>query len=123
MYSGAYKLRLLTETIARDDGTWHTVDMMPLKGAGIDWERVRFDMFKDWPVLQLWIWDKGEGEAQVQAQPQPQPQVRGQLRLRLVQVAVAAPARVVRLQLPWQEHREEASLVRLRWRPAPPAPA
>ena len=38
-----------------------------LKGAGIDWERVRFEIFKDWPILQLWIWDKGEGEAQVQA--------------------------------------------------------
>lgn len=63
---GNYSVRLLAETIARDDGTWRTVDQMPLKGEGVSWEKVRMDIFKGWPVLQLWIWDKGEGEAQVQ---------------------------------------------------------
>lgn len=67
VHSGTYKIRLLAETIARDDGTWHTVDPMPLKGEGIAWEKVMFTMEHERPILQLWLWDKGVGEAQVQA--------------------------------------------------------
>jgi hypothetical protein len=64
--TGTYNVRLLSETIARDDGTWHTVDAMPLIGDHIAWEKIRFDIFKGWPILQLWIWDKAVGEAGVQ---------------------------------------------------------
>jgi hypothetical protein len=64
--SGTYKLRLLSETIARDDGTWHGVDNMPLKGEGTSWEKIQFKLFNGWPILQMWIWDKPAGEANVQ---------------------------------------------------------
>jgi hypothetical protein len=67
VYSGSYQIRLLTDTIARDDGTWHTVDPMPLKGDGVTWEKVSFVIEHGQPVLQLWLWDKGIGETQVQA--------------------------------------------------------
>lgn len=67
VYSGTYHIRLLAETIARDDGTWHTVDPMPLKGEGVEWEKVTFTIEQGQPILQLWLWDKGVGEAQVQA--------------------------------------------------------
>lgn len=63
---GAHSVRLLSETIARDDGVERKVDQMPLKGEGIAWEKMRLDNFQGWPILQMWIWDKGEGEAQVQ---------------------------------------------------------
>jgi hypothetical protein len=64
--SGTYKLRLLADTIARDDGTWHGVDSMPLKGEGTSWEKIHFKLFNGWPILQMWIWDKPAGEANVQ---------------------------------------------------------
>ena len=64
---GTYKVRLTSETVVRDDGTWHIVDPMPLKGSGVTWQKIRFDMLKGWPVLQLWLWDSGQGEATVQA--------------------------------------------------------
>jgi len=65
--SGTYRIRLLSETIARNDGTWHTVDPMPLKGEGVQWEKVRFEIMNGWPILQLWLWDSGSGEAPVQS--------------------------------------------------------
>lgn len=61
---GQHHVRLLTDTIARDDGAAHVVDPMPLKG---DWEKVVFEISQNHPVLQLWIWDPGKGEAQVQS--------------------------------------------------------
>lgn len=64
--AGTYKLRLLSETIARDDGTWHGVDDMPLKGEGTAWEKIQFQLFNGRPILQMWIWDKPAGEANVQ---------------------------------------------------------
>lgn len=64
--AGTYNLRLTSETIARDDGTWHTVDPMPLKGEGVTWEKGVFEIHHGWPILQLWIWDTGSGEAKVQ---------------------------------------------------------
>ncbi|MGE4131940.1 MAG: hypothetical protein AB7F86_09895 [Bdellovibrionales bacterium] len=66
LYVGPYNLRLLNATIAWFDGTWRTVDDMPLKGEGLDWEKVRFEFLNGWPILQLYIWDQGEGEAKVQ---------------------------------------------------------
>jgi hypothetical protein len=62
----SYEIRLLPDTVVRDDGTWHTVDPMPLAGEGVDWEKIRVDVYQGWPVLQFWLWDKGTGEAQVQ---------------------------------------------------------
>ncbi len=64
--SGDFKLELLNGSLSRDDGKWHAVDAMPLSGEGTSWEKVRFDVFKGWPILQLWIWDKAAGEASVQ---------------------------------------------------------
>ena len=64
---GSYKIRLLADTIARDDGTWHLVDAMPLKGEGIVWEKVTFEIKHATPVLQFWLWDQGQGETKVQA--------------------------------------------------------
>ncbi len=65
--SGTYKIRLLAATIARDDGTWHTVDAMPLTGEGIVWEKITFDYQHGLPMLQFWLWDVGTGQAQVQS--------------------------------------------------------
>ncbi len=65
--AGSYKLRLLAETVALNDGTWRSVDPMPLHGEGTIWHKVRFELMNGWPVLQLWIWDKPIGEAQVQS--------------------------------------------------------
>lgn len=62
-----YNLRLLKDTVAWDDGTWHTVDDMPLKGEGVTWERAEFNFINGWPILQLWIWDSGVGENKVQS--------------------------------------------------------
>lgn len=64
---GAFRLRLLPDTIARDDGTWHTVDPMPLRGEGVAWERTSLDPMGGKKILQLWIWDKGIGETVVQS--------------------------------------------------------
>lgn len=61
---GERVLRLLPDTVAREDGVWHTVDQMPLKG---DWEKFRFEMMDGRPVLQMWLWDSGSGEPPVQA--------------------------------------------------------
>lgn len=67
LVSGTYQIRLLSETIARDDGTWHTVDPMPLAGADVTWQKITFEVQHGLPLLQLWLWDGGKGEAQVQA--------------------------------------------------------
>ena len=64
---GEHNIRLLPATIARDDGVWHTVDDMPLKGEGIVWEKIRFEKVGSRSLLQFWIWDKGTGQAQVQS--------------------------------------------------------
>lgn len=64
---GSYTLRLLSETIARHDGTWHTIDSMPLKGEAVAWDKASFEIFGRRPILQLWLWDKGSGEAPVQS--------------------------------------------------------
>jgi hypothetical protein len=63
----SYNVRLLAETVAWFDGTWHTVEEMPLKGKQSSWEKARFEVHQGWPVLQLWLWDNGEGEGQVQS--------------------------------------------------------
>lgn len=63
---GSYKLQLLPETVSRFDGTWRGVGEVPLKGEGTSWEKMQFDLFRGWPVLQMWIWDKPSGEAGVQ---------------------------------------------------------
>lgn len=65
--SGNYDIRLLPKTIAWNDGTWHTVDEMPLKGEASAWEKVEFKFVSGWPILQLWLWDKGAGESAVQS--------------------------------------------------------
>lgn len=62
-----YNLRLLKDTVAWSDGTWHTVDDLPLKGDGTEWEKIRFEFLNGWPILQLWIWDAGAGENKVQS--------------------------------------------------------
>lgn len=64
---GSYQIRLLSASIARDDGTWHMVDPMLLKGEASQWERAKFEIFKGWPVLQLWLWDTGKGESRVES--------------------------------------------------------
>ncbi len=67
MVSGAYDIRLLPKTVAWSDGTWHTVDLMPLNGEAVEWERAGFRMMAGRPILQLWLWEKGFGETQVQS--------------------------------------------------------
>lgn len=62
-----YNLRLLKDTVAWSDGTWHTVDDLPLKGEGLSWEKARFEFLNGWPILQIWIWDAGSGENKVQS--------------------------------------------------------
>lgn len=65
--SGSYNIRLLAKTIAWNDGTWHTVDEMPLKGEALAWEKIKFEFQGHWPILQFWLWDKGTGESQIQS--------------------------------------------------------
>ncbi len=65
--AGNYNIRLLPKTIAWNDGTWHSINEMPLKGEGLAWEKVQFQIFSNWPVLQLWIWDKSATETQVES--------------------------------------------------------
>lgn len=64
---GTHKVRLLRETIVRDDGVWHMVDPMPLKIEGVVWEKISLTRMGLHAVIQLYLWDKGEGEAQVQS--------------------------------------------------------
>lgn len=65
---GAYTLRLLEKTVVWNDGKAHAVDPLPLVGAGVEWERVRFEMLGGRPILQLWFWDEGSKEtAEVQS--------------------------------------------------------
>jgi hypothetical protein len=64
---GKYDLRLLDQTIAWNDGTWHTVDPMPFSGDGVAWEKISFARLGRHPVLQLYLWDKGVGEERVQS--------------------------------------------------------
>lgn len=54
-----YTLRLLEKTIAWNDGTWHTVDPLPLVGDGVVWEKVTFDFLNGHPIVQMWMWDTG----------------------------------------------------------------
>src|SRR6516162_6178762 len=67
MHVGRYDVRLLSKTIAWNDGTWHTVDQMPLNGEAVAWDRASLQIDEGWPVLQLWLWDKGVGESDVQS--------------------------------------------------------
>jgi len=67
LFKGSYDLRLLKTTLAWNDGTWHTVDPLPLAGEGVEWDKVEFAIIRDRPILQLWIWDKGVGESKVQS--------------------------------------------------------
>lgn len=67
LWIGSERLRLSSESVVWNNGTWHTVDSIPLKGEGTKWEKMQFASFQGWPILQLWIWDKGAGEAQVQS--------------------------------------------------------
>ena len=67
LYAGSYDLRLLKTTLAWNDGTWHTVDPLPLAGDGVEWDKVEFGLMAGRPILQLWIWDKGVGESKVQS--------------------------------------------------------
>jgi len=52
-----YNIRLLAETVAWHDGTWYTVDPIPLKNAS--WEKIQFSRLGGRPVLQFWLWDAG----------------------------------------------------------------
>lgn len=65
--SANYTVRLLPKTIVWNDGTWHTVDEMPLKGEAVAWEKIQFQFMAGWPILQLWLWDKGAGESEVES--------------------------------------------------------
>lgn len=67
LISDAYDFRLLAKTIAWTDGTWHTVDPMPLAGEALEWERIGFRRIGGRPILQIWLWDKGVGESKVQS--------------------------------------------------------
>src|SRR5205085_1479004 len=67
LHKGRYDVRVLPQTIAWNDGTWHTVDQMPLNGEAVAWEKMNLDILSGWPVLQLWIWDKGTHETEVQS--------------------------------------------------------
>jgi hypothetical protein len=60
-------LRLLPDSVAWYDGTWHTVDEMPLKGKQSDWEKITFTKLAEEPILQLWIWDQGDEITGVQS--------------------------------------------------------
>ncbi|HMN67629.1 MAG TPA: hypothetical protein PKC28_03740 [Bdellovibrionales bacterium] len=62
---GAYMARLTSTTVARDSGTFRAVDDLPLKGEGVEWEKMVLHVEKGWPVLQFWIWDAGQGEPKV----------------------------------------------------------
>lgn len=67
LHAGRYDVRLLPKTIAWNDGTWHTVDQMPLKGGAAAWEKMHLAILNGWPVLQLWLWDKGGNETEVES--------------------------------------------------------
>ena len=62
-----FNFRILNATVAGSDGSWHSVSPMPLSGEGVTWEKVRFDMMSQRPILQFWLWDKGGGESEVQS--------------------------------------------------------
>ncbi len=67
LVAGAYDIRLLPKTVAWSDGTWHTVDPMPLAGEAVEWERAGFRILAGRPILQIWLWEKGFSETQVQS--------------------------------------------------------
>lgn len=67
LFSGNYDLRLLKTTLAWNDGTWHTVDPLPLAGEGVEWEKAEFEFLGGRPIIQIWAWDKGVGESRVQS--------------------------------------------------------
>jgi hypothetical protein len=67
LVAGLYDIRLLPKTVAWSDGTWHTVDPMPLAGEAVEWERAGFRMLAGRPILQVWLWEKGFSETQVQS--------------------------------------------------------
>ena len=64
---GEYKIDLLEQTLAWNDGMWHAVNPMPVTGEGVTWENVKFERAGKRVLLQLWLWDKAVGEAQVQS--------------------------------------------------------
>src|ERR1035437_9035078 len=65
--SANYIVRILPKTIVLNDGTWHAVDEMPLKGEAVAWEKIQFQFLSGWPILQLWLWEKGLGESEVES--------------------------------------------------------
>lgn len=65
--AGTFEINLLSAAVAWNDGTWRTVEAMPLKGEGIEWDKISFEVKEGWPILQLWLWDSGVGEAKVQS--------------------------------------------------------
>jgi hypothetical protein len=65
--SAGTNVRLLPESLAWYDGTWHTVEPMPLKGQQSDWEKIEFQFLGGRPILQLWLWDKGTEVTGVQS--------------------------------------------------------
>ncbi len=62
-----YEIRMTQDTITWFDGTWRTVDDLPLKGEGVEWQKARFEILNGAPILQLWLWDPGQGETKVQS--------------------------------------------------------
>lgn len=64
---GKFEVSLLAGSVTWNDGTWRATEPMPLKGEGVEWDRMTFDIFEGWPVLQMWIWDAGRGETKVQS--------------------------------------------------------
>jgi hypothetical protein len=65
--SRGYSIRLLGRTVVWNDGTWHTVDPLPLEKETVEWERVNFQFLAGRPILQLWFWGDGLGETKVQS--------------------------------------------------------
>lgn len=67
LQSPPFQVNLLEATVSWNDGTWRTVEGMPLKGEGVEWELVGFELHDGWPILQMRIWDRGVGESNVQS--------------------------------------------------------
>lgn len=65
---GTVNVRLLPQSVAWYDGTWHTVEEMPLKDQQSDWEKVDLHTLGGRLILQMWIWDKGVETSKVQSQ-------------------------------------------------------
>jgi hypothetical protein len=67
LWTQGYTVQLLHGAVVWNDGTWHTVDPLPLKEQKVEWERVRFQFFGTHPILQFWFWGDGLGETKVQS--------------------------------------------------------